>query len=672
LLRQADRHLLIFQPSGRRGRVRRETTILEAAQQLGVGIENLCAGAQTCGKCRVRIEEGRFEREGITSGLAHVSPRSDREKTYLERHDFARNERFSCEARVLGDLAVFVPETSRTNKQIVRKSATERTIDLDPAVRLHHVTVPQPTLAQEGRGELEGITEQLQQRFGLSEVTADYRALHTLQHALRDGQRGVTVTVWKGREIIRVQPGFHDQATGLAVDIGTTTVAAYLCDLRSGEILTTEAAMNPQVAYGEDVMSRISYVMEHEDGLATLNTTIVEMLNQLAEEATSRVGLEPADIAEVVLVGNTVMHHLVLGLDPTFLGGSPFPTCSSEAIDVKARDLGLRINPAANVHILPIKAAFVGADNMGVVLAEAPHEQDDVMLIIDVGTNGEILLGSRKRLLSASSPTGPAFEGAQVTFGMRAAEGAIERVRIEPETWEARFQIIGRPGWSVAWVDDPPATVETAGERRRRRQQEPVLARGICGSGIIDAVAEMFRVGVLLPSGAFSADREHERLVTFGDLPAFVIARAHQTTIGRDIVITIADVRAVQLAKAALYTGARLLMEELGVRRVEKIVLAGAFGSYLDSERAMILGLFPDCDPQRVHAVGSAAGDGARIALLNSAKRQEIARIARWIEHVQIPMTGEFQERYLQALDLPHARDSFPHVEAWLSGERLD
>jgi uncharacterized 2Fe-2S/4Fe-4S cluster protein (DUF4445 family) len=292
------------------------------------------------------------------------------------------------------------------------------------------------------------------------------------------------------------------------------------------------------------------------------------------------------------------------------------------------------------------------------------------MLIIDVGTNGEILLGSRQRLLSASSPTGPAFEGAQITFGMRAAEGAIERVRIDPGTLATRFQIIGREGWSDTWTTGTEAVqpLSRDGRRRGRRQPQPlpVLARGICGSGIIDAVAEMFRAGILLPSGAFNPALEHERLVTYGGLPAFVIAEAAQTALGQAIVVTLADVRAVQLAKAALYTGVRILMDRLGVESIDRVVLAGAFGSYIDKERAMILGLFPDCDPSRVYAVGNAAGDGARIALLNRSKRQEIARVARWVEHIQIPMTDTFQELFMASLTLPHAVDPFPHVEAWL------
>ncbi len=661
-------HKIIFQPSGRRGEVPHGITILEAAQKLGVGIVNLCGGAQTCAKCKVQIETGRFEKEGVISGPEHTSPPTERAQKYMARHEFGPDDRFACEAQVLGDLVVFVPDTSRINKQIIRKSATDRAITLNPAIRLYYVEVPEEALKDESQGDLERIINQLNQRFDLEQLTADYQILPGLQRVLREGKLGVTVTVWDDREIIRVQPGFHDQAIGLAVDIGTTTVAAYLCDLQTGEVLATESAMNPQVAYGEDVMSRISYVMENEDGLATLHQVIIDQLNQLAETAAISAGFRPEDIVELVLVGNTVMHHLMLNISPTYLGGTPFPTSFSSPIDIKARDLGLHAASGANVHVLPVQAAYVGADNMAVALAEAPYDQDDIMLIIDVGTNGEILLGSRDRLLSASSPTGPAFEGAQITFGMRAAEGAIERVRIDPDTLDVRFQIIGREGWSDTWETSEPEP--DSDNRRRKPEEEPVLARGICGSGIIEAVAEMFRAGIIQPSGAFTSDMEHERLTTFGNIPAFIIAFADQTAIGRNIAVTLADVRAIQLAKAALYTGVRLLMSNLGVDRIDRIVLAGAFGSYIDEERAMILGLFPDCDPDQVKAVGNAAGDGARIALLNRVKRYEIARIARWVEHIQIPMVGEFQDRFMEALNLPHAVDSFPHVEAWLKGER--
>jgi uncharacterized 2Fe-2S/4Fe-4S cluster protein (DUF4445 family) len=667
----SDEARLVFQPSGRRGHVAKGTTLLDGANQLGVGIESLCRGVQTCGKCRVRIEDGTFEKEAIVSSMGHTSPVTGTEQAQLSSHKALPNERLACATAVLDDLVVYVPEQSRTSKQIVRKAAGERAIELDPAIRLVCLDVPAATLADEGRGDLERLKEALLRQFDLENLTVDYAVLPYLQRALRQEDWRITVTLWQDREIVRVQPGIHDVALGLAVDIGSTTVAAYLCNLRTGELLATESTMNPQVAYGEDIMSRISYVQEHENGLATLHQAIVATINQLAETAVSQANLDLTDIVEVTLVGNTVMHHLVLNLDPSYLGGLPFPTCLCSSIDVKARQLGFDFNPGCYVHVLPIKASYVGADNMAVVLAEAPHEQDEIMLVIDVGTNGEILLGSRPRLLSASSPTGPAFEGAQITHGMRAAEGAIEGVQILPQTLDTRFKVIGREGWSDTWVDpdaELPAPVD-GNKKRRRRKIKQVLAQGICGSGIIDAVAEMFKAGVLLPSGAFNPDLRSDRIVTHEGLPAFIIAPADKTAFGHDIVVTIADVRAVQLAKAALYAGTRILMERLGVNKIDKVALAGAFGSYINKESALILGLFPDCDLDRVSAVGNAAGDGARIALLSHTKRVEIEKIARWIEHVQIPMEGKFQEIFINSLSFPHATDAFPHAEALLTSE---
>ncbi len=666
-----DGAFVIFQPSGQRGRVPMGVSLLDAANQLGVGLESLCRGVQTCGKCRVRIEEGTFEKEGVVSSRKHVSEMKDTERAHLDVLGTTDEERLACATTVHGDLVVFVPEQNRTNKQIVRKEAGTQVIDLEPAIRLFCLDVPPADLSDEGRGDLERLTAALQSQFDLGQLSVDYPVLQNLQQALRQEDWRVTVTLWQDREIVRVQPGIHDTALGLAVDIGSTSVAAYLCDLRTGQVLTTESDMNPQIVYGEDIMSRISYVQEHEDGLRVLKDAILETLMTLAEQAVAKTEFELGDIVDVVLVGNTVMHHLVLGIDPTYLGGSPFPTCLCSPMDVKARDLGLNFNVGCHVHVLPVKASYVGADNMAVVLAEAPHEQDDIMLIIDVGTNGEILLGSRDRLLSASSPTGPAFEGAQITFGMRAAEGAIERVEIDPNTLETRFQVIGREGWSDDWQDpnaDPWIYVD--GRRKRRRPiVTPVLAQGICGSGIIDAVAEMLKSGVLLPSGAFNSEREGDRIVTSNGLPAFILAHADQTAFGRDIVITIADVRALQLAKAALYAGSRILMERLGVDHVDKVVLAGAFGSYINKASALVLGLFPDCELDSVSAVGNAAGDGARIALLNRSKRNEIERIARWIEHVQIPMAGEFQEIFINSLAMPHATDAFGHARALIESE---
>jgi uncharacterized 2Fe-2S/4Fe-4S cluster protein (DUF4445 family) len=391
----------------------------------------------------------------------------------------------------------------------------------------------------------------------------------------------------------------------------------------------------------------------HADGLGKMRRAIVDSLNQLAGRAAAEAGIKISDIYEVVLVGNTVMHHILLGIDPVELGQAPFALATHDAIDVKARDLGLRLHPAANAHILPVEAGHVGADNVGVLLAEAPHAQDEQMLIIDIGTNGEILLGNRERLFSASSPTGPAFEGAQITHGMRAAPGAIERVRIDPETWEPRFKVIGNADWSDEWESGPGS----------------VPASGICGSGIIEAVAELYLAGIIGADGRFEPKVRGDHIQWDGRVGAYVLATAEQTSTGEPIVITQNDVRAIQLAKAALYAGAKLLMNRAGLERVDRIVLAGAFGSYIDPKHAMILGLIPDCDLDKVYAVGNAAGDGARIALLNRGRRREAKEVARWVKYVETAVEPEFQQEFVAAMHLPHVRDPYPHLDGILPAQ---
>ncbi|UCC87004.1 MAG: DUF4445 domain-containing protein, partial [Anaerolineales bacterium] len=415
-----QKHLVIFQPSGRRGEVAQGSILLDAARDLGVEIESICAGQQTCGKCKILVEEGDFQKYGVRSSPDHLSTMGDSERAYLERRKIDQDFRLSCAARVQGPLVISVPEESQARKQIVRKSATERVIELDPAIRQYYVSVTPSTLGDE-RGDWELLQAALQDRFGLTGLRIDLPALQSLQDTQRAGKWSVTVSVWSDQEVVRVQPGYSEGAYGLAVDIGTTTVVAHLCDLRTGAVLATEAMMNPQVPFGEDILSRISYIQSHQDGQARLNAAIAEGLNKLARRAARSASLSPDDITDVALVGNTVMHHLALNISPIRIGSSPFTLATYDAVDVKARDLGLTaLNAGAWVHVLPCEAGYVGADNVGVLLAEEPHHQDEIVLVMDIGTNGEILLGNKEHLLSASSPTGPAFEGAQITHGMRA------------------------------------------------------------------------------------------------------------------------------------------------------------------------------------------------------------------------------------------------------------
>ena len=446
---------VIFMPSGQRGLVTEGTALLVAARQLGVEIESLCGGRLTCNKCLIRIEGGKFTKHGITSHENHLSPMSTEETQLLERLD-TLDCRLSCQARVQGDALIFVPEESRGQKQIIRKSATERAIEVAPAIRQVYVAVDQAQLG-EHRGDWGRLQDALAAQEGLKNLTIDLSVLRKLQPALRKENWAVTAIIWQEREVIDVLPGYVEGIYGLAVDIGSTTIACHLCDLRTGKILATESIMNPQVTYGEDLMSRISYATEHKDGLDKMHHSVIEALNKTAARAAKEAGLRMRNIHDAVFVSNTTMVHLLLGIHPLELGGAPFALANRDGMDIRARELGLRFHPNAYVHVLPAQAGHVGADNVGVLLAEEPHKQDEIMLLIDVGTNAEIVLGNREWLLSASSPTGPAFEGAQITHGMRAAPGAIERVRIDRITKEPRFRVIGEERWSDSWNLSPDA-----------------------------------------------------------------------------------------------------------------------------------------------------------------------------------------------------------------------
>jgi uncharacterized 2Fe-2S/4Fe-4S cluster protein (DUF4445 family) len=515
----------------------------------------------------------------------------------------------------------------------------------------------------EHRGDWGRLQEALAKEWGLHNLTIDLYVLRKLQANLRKKKWAVTVTIWQEREVIDVKPGYAEGVYGLAVDIGSTTVAGYLCDLRTGELLATESVMNPQVIYGEDLMSRVSYSMMNSDGLDKMNNVIIEALNKLAVSATQSASeqlgsrIRPRDIHEAVFVGNTTMVHILLGIDPVELGGAPFALANRDAMDVKASALNLKLHPAAYVHVLPSEAGHVGADNVAALIAETPYDQDEITLMVDVGTNAEIILGNRERMFSASSPTGPAFEGAQIAYGMRAAPGAIERVRIDPETKIGRFRVIGEEKWSDKWNLSADAPLE---------EQSKNLATGICGSGIIEVVAEMFIAGIIQPDGRFDPNVEHERIQFDDRAGKYMLATGEQTTSGDPIYVTQDDVRNIQLAKAALYAGAKLLMGHAGIPTIDRIVLAGAFGSFIDPKYAMILGLIPDCELDKVIAVGNAAGDGARIALLNKEKRIEAQERAHWVRYIETAVDPNFQDEFVGAIHLPHASDAFPHLNGYL------
>ena len=640
----SDDVLVVFTPSGKRGRVAQGTTVLQAARELGVDLDSVCGGRAICGRCQVTLSEGAFPKHGIESRTEHLSGLGDNEIAYDEAEGLAEGRRLGCSARLLKDAVIDVPPESQVHRQVVRKRTEVHDLSVNPLVRLHVVEVAEPSM-HEPVSDLRRVLEELEFEWGLTELECDPHVLMALQGALRDGQWQVTVAVFREREIVAIWPGYHETALGMAFDIGSTTIAAHLVDLASGEALASAGRMNPQIRFGEDLMSRVSYVMMHpgaeQQMCEAVRTAVAELIVEVCAEAEQN----SDNILDCTFVGNPIMHHLLLGLSPVELGGAPFALATDSAVTVSAQSLGLGINPGARCYVLPCIAGHVGADCAAVVLSEAPYLREELTLLVDVGTNAEIVLGNRHRLLAASSPTGPAFEGAQISSGQRAAPGAIERVRIDPQTLEPRFRVIGCELWS----DHPDFAEQTA----------ELGITGICGSGIIEVLAELYLAQVINSDGVVDGalSSRSERIVEDGRTFAYVL---HEGEIR--IAITQNDVRAIQLAKAALYAGVRLLMDKLNVDTVDRIRLAGAFGSHIDVKYAMILGLIPDCALENVTSAGNAAGSGAHIALVDANAREEIEREIRRIEKVETAVESRFQEHFVEAMAIPHKSAPFEEL----------
>jgi uncharacterized 2Fe-2S/4Fe-4S cluster protein (DUF4445 family) len=640
----ANDALIVFTPSGRRGRFPIGTPVLQAARSLGVDIDSVCGGRGMCGRCQVHLSEGEFAKHGVTSRADHLSEFCETEERYAQKRGLAAGRRLSCSTKLLGDVVIDVPAESQVHRQVVRKAAEAHDIAINPTVKLHYVEVQPPDM-HDPSGDLRRLEAALEFEWRLGNLACDVRVLQHLQQALRKSEWKVTVAVHEGNKIIAVWPGFKEHAYGMAVDVGSTTIAAHLCDLASGEVVASAGVMNPQIRFGEDLMSRVSYIMMNPGGERELIDAVRKALNALAADVAKQAGVAVTDILEATFVGNPVMHHLLLGINPVELGGAPFALASDQAITLWATEIELWIHPNARMYVLPCIAGHVGADTAGVVLAERPDLADEVTLLVDVGTNAEIVLGNRHRLLACSSPTGPAFEGAQVSGGQRAAPGAIERVRIDPWTLEPRFKVIGCDLWS----DDPDFPA----------QSKAVGVTGICGSGIIEVIAELFLAGIVNQDGVIDGGlaARNARIHADGRTHAYTLYEGEV-----QIRITQNDVRAIQLAKAALLAGIRLLMEHMGVDHVDRIRLAGAFGSHIDVKYAMVLGMIPDCDLTKVSSAGNAAGTGARVALLDHNARATIEDIVRRVEKIETAIDPRFQQHFVEAMAIPHKTAAYPNL----------
>jgi len=644
-----DTAYIVFTPSGLRGRFELGTPVLECARRLGVDLDSVCGGRGLCGRCQVLVGEGEFAKHSITSSRDSLSGVTEAEKKYSDWKGLKTGRRLSCNARLQRDVVIDVPPESQVHRQIVRKRAEARNIEIDPVVKSYYVEVAKPDIHHPS-GDFQRLEEALKHEWDVELHDTDLHVLRNLQEALREGDWSVTAavrhTLGRYDEIVGFWPGLKDRLYGLAVDVGTTTVSCQLVDLTSGEVLAVAGAMNPQIRFGEDLMSRVSYVMAKPQSVGEMSAALRDCLNGLIAETSTEAGILKTDIVEVVMVGNPIMHHLALGLNPSELGVAPFAMVTNAAVKVYAEDdLGLDICLGARAYFLPCIAGHVGADAAAVILSESPHLSHEITLIADVGTNAEIVLGNRDKLLAASSPTGPAFEGAEISSGQRAAPGAIERMRIDRQTLEPKYKVIDCELWSDETGFDE--VIAATG------------VTGICGSGIIEVLGEMYLAGLLTGDGVIDGEMAARtpRIQPDGSTFSYLICAGE-----REIRIIQSDVRAIQLAKGALYAGARLLMDRLGIDKVERISLAGAFGSHIDPKYAMLLGMIPDCPLDKVSAAGNAAGTGARVALLNKSARTEIEELVRRVEKIETAVEPAFQQHFIKAIAIPHGSDTFPNL----------
>jgi len=666
---------IVFTPSGKRGFFEEGVKVLDAARNLGVDIDSVCGGRAICGRCQISVSEGEFAKHNIRSSQDSVSQASEAEIKYNERKGLDSERRLSCQSKIQSDVVIDVPATSQVHQQVIRKDNEAHDIDINPVVKAYYVSIDQrvkdnpPNKKYEahnidvgisvetytvnveepdmhkGTGDLSRLMQALKDQWKLDRLSCSLEVLQTLQATLREGEWKVTVAIRNNEEIISIHPGFKDNFYGIAVDVGSTTIAAHLCELTSGQVLGSSGLMNPQIRFGEDLMSRVSYIMMNDGGENDLTRVVRESINEIILTITEEKDINATDIVEMTLVGNPIMHHLVLGINPIELGAAPFALATDFSTHVKANKLNININPGGYIYVLPCVAGHVGADAAAVIQAEEPYNKDQISLIVDVGTNAEIILGNKQRLLAASSPTGPAFEGAQISSGQRAAPGAIERARIDSETLEPKFKIIGCDYWSneEEFEEHVPAGGIT----------------GICGSGIIEIVAEMYLSGVINQDGKIEENitERSKRIVKDGRTHSYILHQGEQ-----EIKITQNDVRAIQLAKAALYAGVKLLMKHFDTKKVDRIRLAGAFGSHIDVKYAMVLGLIPDCDLSEVSSAGNAAGTGAKISLLDKESRKNLEAQVRKIEKIETAVEPSFQEEFVAAMAIPHQSDDFGNL----------
>lgn len=592
-----------FEPVGRRGQCTAKQSLLECAHQLGVELVSLCGGKGTCGRCKVQVLSGK-----------HTQPTSD-EREALLPSELEQGYRLACQTHPLEDCKVHIPTESLTAPQRTQVEGLEVNIRPDPAVISYQVEMDSPSL-ENHEADAERLLQALHREHHINPSAIDMKLLQQLSPVLRHSKWQPQVSV-RGNEVVALGP-WPSRSLGLAIDLGTTKIAGYLLDLSTGQVLASKGAMNPQIAYGEDVISRITLATGSIKEAGRLRKLAVIAVNQLARDLCAEVGVKAQDIVEAVVVGNTAMHHLLLGLPVEQLALSPYVPAVKGALDIKARDIGLKVSPGGYVHLLPNIAGFVGADHVAMLLATKISQKKGVVLALDIGTNTEVCLSCDSNMTSVSCASGPAFEGAHIKHGMRAADGAIEHMQIVGD--RVNYQTIG---------GTPPV--------------------GICGSGIIDAMAELYLNRVLGDNGRMAAD--HQRVRTSQGELEFVLVSEEENSVGFAITITQKDIRELQLAKGAIRTGIQVLLDanSRSEEEIKEVIIAGAFGSYIDVASAVTIGMLPSLPLNCFKQVGNAAGTGAKMALISKDARREAQDIADRVKYIELAATSQFALTFAQA-----------------------
>jgi uncharacterized 2Fe-2S/4Fe-4S cluster protein (DUF4445 family) len=637
---------VVFEPAGKRDRFKNGTPILVAAEELGVGIRSECGKETTCGKCKIKVVAGSDLLNKVTNS----------ERGLLTQQEIQDGYRLSCAAKISvrdsstkGIVTVFVPSESRLGIRRIQVKGMEQPVPLNPAIRKIHLTLEKPTISNPIADD-EGLITKLENATGMRNLKMRYGLSRSFAKIIREANWDITTTIWNEKEIIDVEPNDTTSDNyGAAVDIGTSKIVSYLVNLNTGEVAAAGMMENPQIQYGEDILNRILYATQSPENQQKIMKVVADGINTVMQSACieaqeTKIG----NIHEVTVVGNTAMTHLFLGIEPRFLSLAPYVPAMKRSIDVEAKRIGLKIHPEGNVHMLPCVAGYVGADAVADVIATGMHEKDEISLLVDVGTNGEVFLGNREELLSCSCAAGPAFEGTQIRYGMKAVTGAIEKVRIKPKTLEVEYETIG-------------------GEK-------PI---GLCGSALVDIVAELLKAGVISTRGRFNHETtKSSRLIEKeeeGKLStSFIIARKGEAAINNDITVSNKDVSEIQLAKAALHTGCEILMQKKGIHEkdIDHAYISGAFGNYLNPENAKTIGLIPDIQTEKITFAGNTALAGAKMALISRSIRELADKLSRQIKYVELMAEENFKREFVASILLPYKDLSkYPSVQRYVKAD---